>query len=199
MLLLARYSLAAAKNLYIIGLYDVTIPNLLIGDATRLSQILLNFLSNAVKFTSEGGVTLSIEKTGEEECSIELLFRVIDTGIGMESGETEQLFEKFYQTEAGRTRQGTGLGLAISKQLAMMMGGDVGVHSKKGKGSTFWLRVSQEIDKRDKSAPFSSLCLTEPRQVLIVDNREYVRVFLTHHLKQWGVQARVVLGLSYYY
>jgi len=115
------------------------VPDNLIGDPTRLGQILLNLTSNAIKFTERGTVTVSIERVASRQGEVALRFSVQDTGIGMNPGQQAKLFNAFTQADSSTTRRygGTGLGLAISKQLVELMGGILTVASEEGKGSTF--------------------------------------------------------------
>jgi len=111
-----------------------------IGDARRLSQILINYLNNAIKFTERGSISVRVSEEGDEGGQPRLRFEVADTGIGLTPAQQSRLFSDFEQIDNSHTRQfaGTGLGLAISKRLAAMMGGSVGVRSEQGLGSTFW-------------------------------------------------------------
>jgi signal transduction histidine kinase/ActR/RegA family two-component response regulator len=115
-------------------------PTWLRGDATRVRQALLNFASNAVKFTSKGGITLGVRLLEEASGELLLRFSVQDTGIGIAADQLPRLFQDFEQADSSITRQygGTGLGLAITRRLARMMGGDAGAESTPGVGSTFW-------------------------------------------------------------
>src|SRR6202000_1868145 len=117
--------------------------NRLIGDPTRLSQILINLLSNAVKFTEHGWIRLRGRMTNERDEQVELRFEVQDTGPGIPLDRQPALFNAFEQTDASTSRQhgGTGLGLALCRQLARAMGGDAGVTSFPGSGSVFWFTV----------------------------------------------------------
>ena len=119
------------------------LPDKLIGDRTRLQQALLNYLSNAVKFTERGSITLSAEVMEETPDTDLLRFEVIDTGPGIEPEALPRLFSTFEQADNSITRKygGTGLGLAITRKIAQLMGGDAGVETELGKGSTFWLTV----------------------------------------------------------
>ena len=138
---------AEAKGLQLEVDYD-DVPLYLVGDPTRLRQGLLNFASNAVKFTSNGRVTLRTRLEGREGNSLLVRFEVEDTGIGIEADKLGDLFQPFRQVDASTTRKygGTGLGLAITQRLAHLMGGDAGVDSTPGAGSRFWFSVRLEVD-----------------------------------------------------
>ena len=127
------------KNLELITHYDKKIPEVLIGDPVRLHQIILNLVSNAVKFTHQGRITVSVILVSENEKEVVIKFAVSDTGIGIKEIKIEQIFENFQQATSGTSRifGGTGLGLAIVKQLVNAQGGTIDVESKFGKGSTF--------------------------------------------------------------
>lgn len=130
---------AESKGLKLICNVGEDIPEMLIGDELRITQVLNNLLSNSIKFTSIGQITLNVVKSVETEDELELFFMVIDTGIGISEQEKDKLFKSFSQVDASITRKfgGTGLGLSIVKNLVEMMGGDINVESEKGKGSTF--------------------------------------------------------------
>ena len=116
------------------------LPPVLRGDVTRLRQALLNYLSNAVKFTEHGGVSLRARVVSEDDDTLLVRFEVSDSGIGIASEQLARLFRSFEQADASTTRKygGTGLGLSLTRHLAALMGGDVGVESEPGRGSTFW-------------------------------------------------------------
>lgn len=113
------------------------------GDPLRIRQVLLNFVGNAIKFSSSGSITLRARADSQDLGGVELAFEVEDQGIGMTQAQVARLFRAFQQADASTTRRfgGTGLGLAISRKLAMLMGGDVGARSQPGQGSTFWFKV----------------------------------------------------------
>lgn len=160
---------AEKKNLSFSISIGENVPNLLKGDPTRLRQILINFLSNAFKFTEQGSVqvitTSETLPNGKEKVRIE----VRDTGVGISKEAQKRLFFSFEQADNSITRKygGTGLGLAISKKLAHMMGGEMGVHSEFGEGSTFWFTVilerqSKNISYERRSLKNSKILLTAP-------------------------------------
>ncbi|MBV8651021.1 MAG: PAS domain S-box protein, partial [Alphaproteobacteria bacterium] len=132
---------ARAKGLALRTELAPDIPNWIVGDPTRLRQILLNLLSNAVKFTASGGITVALSPEPDAE---RLRFAVTDTGIGIAAEQQHLLFQNFSQLDRSITRRfgGTGLGLAICKRLAEAMGGTVGVVSEPGRGSTFWFTIA---------------------------------------------------------
>jgi signal transduction histidine kinase/DNA-binding NarL/FixJ family response regulator/HPt (histidine-containing phosphotransfer) domain-containing protein len=137
----------SAKGLELV--FDVApdVPTSLVGDSLRLGQILINYANNAVKFTERGQVSVSVRVHSADAGRVLLHFAVRDTGIGLTEEQMRQLFQSFQQADASTTRKygGTGLGLAISKKLAQLMGGEVGVESAVGKGSTFWFTADLEV------------------------------------------------------
>ncbi|MGL6072082.1 ATP-binding protein, partial [Craterilacuibacter sp.] len=134
---------ASSKQLALRTEVAADVPAMLLGDPLRLGQILINYTGNAIKFTGAGEVVIRVQLDDEEGDKVALLLSVTDTGIGLSPDECGRLFQPFEQADASTTRQygGTGLGLAISRRLAGLMGGEVGVDSEQGKGSTFWARV----------------------------------------------------------
>ncbi len=134
---------AKAKNLMLEIEISEQIPQHLVGDPLRLKQILLNYASNAIKFTDTGHITLRVTMPHMNTEAVQLRFSVQDTGIGLTPEQQQRLFQSFQQADASTTRKygGTGLGLAISQRLAELMGGEVGVESIYGQGSTFWFTV----------------------------------------------------------
>ena len=127
------------KNLELVKVYDEKIPEVLLGDPVRLHQIILNLVSNAVKFTSKGKITISLQMLDEDAENATIRFSVADTGTGIAEDKTEKIFEKFHQASSDTSRLygGTGLGLAIVKQLVETQGGHIEVSSKTGEGSVF--------------------------------------------------------------
>ena len=135
------------KGLKLLADLDPTLPDTVRGDPVRLQQILLNFLSNAVKFTEKGQVLLRAKVSEWHDDKVVLHFEVEDTGIGIDAEQIPRLFSSFEQADSSTTRRfgGTGLGLAISRQLAHLMGGETGVSSTPGKGSLFWITVCLDL------------------------------------------------------
>ena len=131
---------AGAKGLSLVRVMDPDLPRLLVGDPVRLRQILTNLIGNALKFTQKGGIEVVGRLDSREGDSCAVRFTVTDTGIGIPQEKQVRLFQKFSQVDTSTTREygGTGLGLAISRQLAELMGGEIGVESEAGRGAAFW-------------------------------------------------------------
>ena len=191
---------AREKGLEIGALVELSTPDMVLGDVTRVRQILVNFLGNAVKFTHAGEIAiiadarpLENEKPGEEW--YELHFAVRDTGIGISAAGMAGLFKSFSQADASTTRKygGTGLGLAISKRLAEAMGGRVWVDSVEGEGSTFHctLRV-QATALVVASDAWQTDVELRTKRVLIVDDNATNRKILTLQVQPWGMEAVAV-------
>jgi two-component system sensor histidine kinase/response regulator len=160
------------------------VPNNLIGDPLRIGQILTNYANNAVKFTEHGEIVIRVEVEGREGDDLRLRFVVRDTGIGIEAAQRERLFRSFEQADTSITRKygGTGLGLVISKRLAELMGGEVGVDSVPGDGSTFWFTVAlgTGCDAGERFLPRADL---RGRRVLVVDDNEHAREIIGDQLR----------------
>lgn len=159
------------------------IPTYLIGDSMRIKQILDNLIGNALKFTENGSILLSIERHSQKMDSFELLFSVSDTGIGIAESEMDRLFQCFSQINGSTTRKfgGTGLGLAISKQLVERMGGTIRVESKKGEGSTFFftlpLMVGQVPVKKEADKDLVKNLNISLKVLLVEDDEVHQNVF----------------------
>ncbi len=181
------------KGLELICTLDPGIPRTLVGDPLRISQILINYANNAVKFTHQGEVRLSVTVMQADEEEALLRFSVSDTGIGMKQEQVERLFQSFAQADSSVTRQygGTGLGLAISKSLATAMGGETGVQTELGKGSTFWFTARLGLGSQDTLLPPSALALHGER-VLVVDDNETAALVLSELLLELGFQVDTV-------
>lgn len=183
---------------------DSDVPTHLIGDAMRLSQILLNLSYNAVKFSTRGGdimVSVSIRDQDEEEA--QLHFSIRDKGIGISPEQQKGLFNSFYQADASITRKygGSGLGLAICKRLTTMMGGDIWVESEPGKGSNFHftIRLKKQPDTDQTDVPpdipdtieINSVTVLNGRKVLLAEDNEINQELMTELLNSQGIQVEI--------
>jgi signal transduction histidine kinase/CheY-like chemotaxis protein len=200
-------TLAADKGIAVTTEIDPAVPSVVVGDVSRLRQILLNVLNNAVKFTEAGSVALTVESSapGDDE-TIELHLAVRDTGIGLEPGQIGRLFQSFSQTEASITRRfgGTGLGLAISKRLAEAMGGTMWAESEgAGKGSTFHVKIAARVAPADAvptgAAPRPGSTDLDPEQankhplrILLAEDNAVNQKLALKLLSQMGYDADVV-------
>ena len=167
----------------------------LLGDPMRISQILVNFVGNATKFTSQGRVTLRAHVLEEQAEQVMVRFEVEDTGIGIPEAVQARIFDAFEQAESSTTRKfgGTGLGLAISKRLAGLMGGEVGVNSVPGQGSVFWVtvRLKRGISSAAESAPVKSESIRAGSRILLVEDNELNQIMATDLLEDVGLQVEV--------
>ena len=182
---------AQSKGLEIASLVDYDVPNALRGDPGRLRQVLTNLLGNAIKFTEEGEVVLRAELSGETDEEAVIRFEIRDTGIGMEEGQQESLFESFAQADASTTRRygGTGLGLAISRRLVHLMGGEIHVESEPGEGITFYFTARfQKLSSETTSGPRPRADL-RGLKALVVDDNATNRSILRHQISPWGVKV----------
>src|SRR4029077_7756190 len=172
---------------------DDTIPRLVVGDAARLRQVLVNLLANAIKFTPAGEVGVTVAARRLEGVRREIHFAVRDTGIGIPKDRFDRLFKSFSQVDASTTRRygGTGLGLAICKRLCEQMGGRIWVESEVGKGSAFHFTIlADAIDlPTDVRRAAGSLELAG-RRVLIVDDNRTNRRILRLQTEKWGMLPR---------
>ena len=192
---------ARAKNVSIEWSLEDDVPAAVMGDTTRIGQVLLNLVGNAVKFTSEGTVSLRVRRfEGAEEGKVGLRFEVHDSGIGIPEKVLPTLFQKFQQADNSTSRRfgGTGLGLAISRELVELMGGKIGVSSTDGKGSVFWVNVPLEptsivakVASVLPRAPERSVVRSTARILLAEDNVVNQRVAL-RMLSKLGYTADLV-------
>ena len=172
---------------------DDTMPRLVVGDAARLRQVLVNLLANAIKFTPAGEVGVTVSARRLEGSRREVHFAVRDTGIGIPKDRFDRLFKVFSQVDVSTTRRygGTGLGLAISKRLSELMGGRIWAESEPGKGSTFHFTiVADEVEALERAAADGEQPELAGKRVLIVDDNASNRLLLKLQTERWGMRAR---------
>ncbi len=172
---------------------DDTIPRLVVGDAARLRQVLVNLLANAIKFTPAGEVGVTVSARRLEGSRREVHFAVRDTGIGIPKDRFDRLFKVFSQVDVSTTRRygGTGLGLAISKRLSELMGGRIWAESEPGKGSTFHFTiVADEVEALERATADREQPELAGKRVLIVDDNASNRLLLKLQTERWGMRAR---------
>ncbi len=188
---------ASEKELDLAYLVDDNTPEAIVGDVTRLRQILVNLLSNAIKFTERGEVVLSVKSHQLSHSLYELHISVRDTGIGIPPERMDRLFRSFSQVDASTTRRygGTGLGLAISRRLSEMMGGTMWVESEVGQGSIFHFTIQAQAAPAPVRAYLREI---QPqltgRRVLIVDDNPTNRRILKLQTESWGMEPRVAVS-----
>jgi signal transduction histidine kinase/CheY-like chemotaxis protein/HPt (histidine-containing phosphotransfer) domain-containing protein len=172
---------------------DEAMPRLVVGDAARLRQVLVNLLANAIKFTPAGEVGVIVSARRLEGSQREVHFAVRDTGIGIPKDRFDRLFKVFSQVDVSTTRRygGTGLGLAISKRLSELMGGRIWAESEPGKGSTFHFTiVADEVEALERAAAEGEQSELAGKRVLIVDDNASNRRLLKIQTERWGMRAR---------
>ena len=169
-------------------------PTHLRGDVTRLRQILVNLLGNAVKFTEQGEIVVSVSRVEEQADQVTLRVEVKDTGIGIAPSVQDKIFEAFSQADGSTTRKfgGTGLGLTIVKQLVRLMNGTVGVESSLGVGSTFWLQIPFHQPLNVESKRWDACDAFRRMRVLVVDDNATNRHILDQYLNGWGITHMTV-------
>jgi len=179
----------ADKNLELACAIELDVPVCVRGDPVRLRQVLINFVGNAIKFTDSGEIVVRVRSVGKDGL---LRFEVADTGIGISEEAQGHIFNAFSQADSFTTRKygGTGLGLAICRQLATLMGGEIGVHSEANHGSTFWfeVRLDPVADAAATSTRLPRFKLAGVRALIVEDNASN-REILQQHLQSWGVQV----------
>jgi CheY-like chemotaxis protein len=173
------------RKLALVLEYPPSVPRHFVGDAGRIRQVVTNLVANAVKFTAQGYVLITVKCESEGEI-VPIRVSVEDTGVGIPPDRIHALFEKFSQVDGSSTRKygGTGLGLAISKQLVSLMGGTVGLNSRPGEGSTFWFELPLKLDSQPHAQPVPVDSLRGLR-ALIVDDTEVNRRVLHQQLGNW--------------
>ncbi|MDR6369870.1 signal transduction histidine kinase/CheY-like chemotaxis protein [Chryseobacterium bernardetii] len=190
---------AREKGLTLSSTIDPSIPDTLVGDATRLTQILVNLIGNAIKFTHQGNIAVEIYSKQQTEKEAILGFKISDTGIGIDREKLTEIFERFNQGEDSTTRNygGTGLGLSIVKSLIVLQNGNIEVSSEQGKGTTFHFYIPYGIAEeqltvlpsadphyfKDKS--------NTPLKVLVVDDNVINQSLMKHLLSQWNIDFHI--------
>ncbi len=178
---------AERKGLELIcGVHPAVIGNVR-GDAGRLQQVLTNLVSNAIKFTEDGHVVIRAAPERDEPKHCVVRFAITDTGIGISQEKIRRLFQSFSQADTSTTRRfgGTGLGLAISRRLVEMMGGEIGVVSEPGKGSTFWFTV--RLERGEQERPRRPLGDLRSMRVMVVDDNDINREILSEYMRTLGL------------
>ncbi|MEY2633923.1 MAG: hypothetical protein RIR00_2577 [Pseudomonadota bacterium] len=188
------YEKAAAKHLELLSDIDDSVPETVIGDPLRVSQILVNLLGNALKFTEKGQIEVRVRRRQAQEGQVRLCFDVIDTGIGIPVDKLGSLFDAFTQADSSTTRRfgGTGLGLSISRRLAELMGGTLTVGSTPGQGSIFSFEILFQ-PAREWCQP-EALAELRGSRALVVDDNPIARLIHQHMLQRLGVQCDMVDG-----
>jgi PAS domain S-box-containing protein len=190
---------ADEKNIDLVYWIDEKVPQVVMVDATRLRQILMNLVSNAIKFTEYGEIYIQVSKVSEKDGKIELLFSVRDTGIGIPSDRINKLFRPFSQVDSSSTRKygGSGLGLAICARAVALLGGQIWVESKSGEGSTFsfMINVSDHIIDSQEQNLYLPL-INKTKKALVIDDNKTCRQTIEDLLNGWGFIVRSAAALE---
>lgn len=187
-----------SKPIEVIYYVDPQVPENIFGDVTRLRQIIVNLLNNAVKFTEQGDVFLSVVKidkpNNKNSEDIELEFSIRDTGIGIKNTEAEKIFKEFSQVDSSLTRKfgGAGLGLAICKKLVDMMGGNIWFESKEGLGTTFYFTIKVKKSELTEVKEYlqSDIPNLKGKNLLIIDENRVLRQIVSLQTQMWGMKPR---------
>jgi len=179
---------AKAKGVQLNLSIDPGIPRYVTGDPTRLRQVLINLLSNALKFTPQGQITVSVDKQGETAGGPVILFKVSDTGIGMKEDIIEEIFSPFAQADTSTTRHfgGTGLGLPICRSIVHLMGGSISVKSRLGQGSVFSFALELAAAPDNAAEPAADFSNLQGKAILLVDDDQQSREILRLYLQEAG-------------
>jgi len=183
---------AQGKDIYIKAVFDDNLPDFVIGDKTRLCQILLNLVGNSVKFTDKGGITVDLKVIEQTQNEARIRFEVSDTGIGIKPGKINTIFESFKQADESITRLygGTGLGLAITKRLVELHDSRINVESVYGQGSKFWFTITfNKTSAATTTIKTNDVEIGLKLNVLVADDNQINRMLIDKVLKRWGVNA----------
>ncbi|MBI9075847.1 MAG: response regulator [Desulfatibacillum sp.] len=186
---------AHEKSLEYVCMIRPDVPGILTGDPTRLRQVLVNIIGNAIKFTDSGEVVLEVSVRDQTPDTCMLAFTVIDTGPGLPEEKQESVFEAFAQADSSVTRKfgGTGLGLAISRSLAHLMGGEIQANNREKQGAQFQFTAQFRIPKLSSQTVPPSAALSG-KKILVVDDNQSSRIALVNLLETWGCQCREAVG-----
>jgi len=189
---------AAKKKIELLSEIADDVPTLVVGDAVRLRQVLVNLIGNAVKFTQKGEVAVTVKVANRQDSTVVLLFQVRDTGIGISSEGMERLFKPFSQVDASMTRKfgGTGLGLVISRRLVELMGGGITAESELGRGSVFSFTLRLPVVADGAAIPPGAPGKLNGRGVLIVEGNETGRRILSDRVSGWGMKPTAVVSAA---
>ncbi|MEQ8171007.1 MAG: response regulator [Candidatus Eremiobacterota bacterium] len=180
------------KNIELLYKIDCNVPAMLFGDEGRIRQILINLIGNAVKFTEEGEILVTVKKSDTSESNrINLSISVKDTGIGIEPEKQNIIFESFTQADNSRRLEGTGLGLTISKNLVHIMGGNISIHSEPGKGSIFTVEIPLKVLEEQPKKIFNTIPV---QQVLIIDDNQTNLMVMKDILSCLNIKAETASG-----
>jgi signal transduction histidine kinase/CheY-like chemotaxis protein len=189
--------LCEQKGLQFKASLDDSVPQWIVGDSTRLTQILNNLLNNAIKFTQKGQVILSASTNKKRGNKVQLKFEVSDTGIGMDQEQVERVFDVFEQADSATARKfgGSGLGLSISRKLVRLMDSDIRIYSEPNKGSKFIFDLILPIAKSSTSAEdITSSEVLKGKSILIVDDNQINLVVAQNFLSRWGIEHSSALS-----
>jgi PAS domain S-box-containing protein len=185
---------ANQKDVELMAWVEEALPAAVRGDGPRLRQVLVNLISNSVKFTSEGEVLVKVtQQRGEGDDAAWLRCEVTDSGIGIDPSRLEQIFDAFSQGDSSTTRRygGTGLGLSISSQIVSLMGGEIGVDSTPGQGSTFWFTIPLDVAVQTEPLHVELVGVAGLR-TLVVDNNQTNLIIVERQLTSWGMDCTTV-------
>jgi signal transduction histidine kinase/CheY-like chemotaxis protein len=173
---------------------DKLLPDIIIGDSTRLSQILTNLVSNAIKFTTEGEVSINVKVLKALQNKIRIEFRVSDTGVGIPAEKQEEIFDPFVQTSHGASKGGTGLGLAITRKLIELQKGEINLESTEGKGSDFIFRLEYKLPVKQKGTASEvhegeALKDFKDIRILLVEDNHINKLIASRYLEKWGAHV----------
>ena len=191
---------AFKKELELVCHLDLDVPQALTGDESRLKQILLNLVGNAVKYTDSGHVVIRCKKQKVDKTKVKLYFEISDTGLGIAPNVQDKLFERFYQPGIGadHVEDGSGLGLAIAKHLVGMMGGNIGLHSQVGIGSSFWFTATFDMQNPQdlRSNEWNLTQDIRDSRILALDKNQAIREMLTDYLKSWDCRYSITYSIK---